>query len=94
MIGGGSDATRVPARWPRISRRIAVHLMTLHLTGGRGSAEWFHDDDWLSFNMRQNGHEQNFGRYAATRADYDRQPVKPVIDGSHLRRSSHCIQSG
>ena len=58
--------------------------MTLHPTGGRGSAEWFHDDDWLSFNMRQNGHEQNFGRYAATRADYDRQPVKPVIDGEPI----------
>ena len=61
-----------------------AHLMTLHPTGGRGSAEWFHDDDWLSFNMRQNGHEQNFGRYAATRADYDRQPVKPVIDGEPI----------
>lgn len=61
-----------------------AHLMTVHPTGGRGSAEWFHDDDWLSFNMRQNGHEQNFGRYASTRADYDRTPVKPVLDGEPI----------
>ena len=59
-------------------------LITMHPTGGRGSAECFHDDDWLSFNMRQNGHEQNFGRYAATLTDYDRQPVKPVIDGEPI----------
>jgi hypothetical protein len=57
------------------------HLMTFHPTGGRGSAEWFHDDGWLAFNMRQNGHEQNFSRYAQTRADYDRAPIKPVLDG-------------
>lgn len=58
------------------------HLITLHPTGGRGSAEYFHDADWLDFNMRQNGHAAEYtGRYDATRADYDRTPHKPVIDG-------------
>ena len=62
-----------------------AHLMTFHPTGGSGSAEAFHDEDWLDFNMRQNGHVAEFtGRYDATRADYDRTPAKPVIDGEPI----------
>jgi hypothetical protein len=62
-----------------------AHLMTLHPTGGSGSSEPFHDEDWLDFNMRQNGHVAEFtGRYDATRADYDRTPAKPVIDGEPI----------
>ena len=61
------------------------HLITLHPTGGQGSAEWFHNEDWLDFNMRQNGHEANFApRYATTYADYQRTPVKPVLDGEPI----------
>ncbi len=48
-----------------------AHLITFHPPGGRGSAEWFHDEPWLDFNMRQNGHVAEFtGRYDKTRADY------------------------
>ena len=62
-----------------------AHLMTLHPTGGGGSAKWFHDDAWLDFNMRQNGHVAEFtGRYTQTRVDYDRTPAKPVIDGEPI----------
>jgi Protein of unknown function (DUF4038)/Putative collagen-binding domain of a collagenase len=61
------------------------HLITLHPAGGQGSSSVFHDDDWLDFNMRQNGHVAEFtGRYDQTRADYDRAPVKPVLDGEPL----------
>lgn len=57
------------------------HLMTLHPPGGAGSAQWFHNEPWLDFNMRQNGHQVEFtGRYDATHADYDRTPTKPVLD--------------
>jgi WD40 repeat protein len=62
-----------------------AHLMTFHPPGGAGSAQWFHGDDWLDFNMRQNGHGTEFtGRYDQTRADYDRIPTKPVLDGEPL----------
>jgi hypothetical protein len=62
-----------------------AHLMTLHPSGGNGSSKWFQNDAWLDFNMRQNGHGTEFtGRYDQTRADYDRTPVKPVIDGEPL----------
>ena len=54
-------------------------------SGGRGSADTFHGEDWLSFNMRQNGHNTDFtGTYENTRKDYDRKPARPVIDGEPL----------
>lgn len=62
-----------------------AHLMTLHPPGGNGSSTWFHNDDWLDFNMRQNGHVAEFtGRYDKTREDYDRTPIKPVLDGEPI----------
>jgi hypothetical protein len=61
------------------------HLITFHPVGGRGSAEDFHAEPWLDFNMRQNGHRAEFpGRYELTLVDYQRQPVKPVLDGEPL----------
>ncbi len=62
-----------------------AHLITLHPPGGNGSSTWFHDEEWLDFNMRQNGHTAEFtGRYDQTRKDYDRTPIKPVLDGEPL----------
>jgi hypothetical protein len=62
-----------------------AHLMTFHPQGGRGSSEYFHDEDWLDFNMRQNGHNPRFtGVYENTLKDYNRTPVKPVIDGEPI----------
>ncbi len=61
------------------------HLITFHPPGGAGSSQWFHADDWLDFNMRQNGHNADYtGRYSQTHADYLRQPTKPVLDGEPL----------
>jgi hypothetical protein len=62
-----------------------AHLITYHAPGGQSSATWFHDAPWLDFNMRQNGHVPEFtGRYDQTRADYDRTPTKPVLDGEPI----------
>lgn len=58
------------------------HLMTYHPQGGSHSAQWFHDDDWLDFNMFQSGHgEVDNPNYEVTRSLYNRTPVKPVLDG-------------
>lgn len=58
------------------------HLMTYHPQGGANSANWFHNDDWLSFNMFQSGHAQaNNPNYLVTLANYQREPVKPTLDG-------------
>jgi hypothetical protein len=62
-----------------------THLMTFHPRGGEGSSQYFHNEDWLDFNMRQNGHVAEFtGRYDKTRADYDLSPTKPVLDGEPI----------
>src|SRR6185437_5136227 len=62
-----------------------AHLITFHPSGGSGSAQWLQNEDWLDFNMRQNGHGAEYtGHYDATRADYDRTPPKPVLDGEPL----------
>jgi hypothetical protein len=77
-----------------IIRRLALglhngdagtHLRTFHPTGGQGSSAWFHDDPWLDFNMRQNGHVPEFtGRYDKTREDYYHTAFKPVLDGEPI----------
>ncbi len=62
-----------------------THLKTFHPVGGESSSTWWHHDEWLDFNMRQNGHVADFtGRYERTRADYDRVPIKPVLDGEPI----------
>ena len=61
------------------------HLITVHPCGGCGSSKWFHDDEWLDFNMRQNGHSPEFtGHFDQTQTDYERAPVKPVLDGEPI----------
>ncbi len=61
------------------------HLMTFHPTGGHGSSEYFHNETWLDFNMRQNGHSLSYNeRYSMTYDDYKLEPVKPVIDGEPI----------
>jgi hypothetical protein len=62
-----------------------AHLQTFHPSGGRGSAQYFHEDSWLDFNMRQNGHTVKFNEgYQNTRLDYNRAPAKPVLDGEPI----------
>lgn len=60
------------------------HLITFHPRGGRGSADDLHDEPWLDFNLRQNGHNSEYESYRGTLTDYRRAPVKPVIDGEPI----------
>ncbi len=60
-------------------------LITFHPCGSAGSSRWFHNEDWLDFNMRQNGHTTDYtGTYNETLKDYELNPIKPVIDGEPL----------
>ena len=62
-----------------------VHLITYHPTGYCGSAQFYHSEPWLDFNMRQNGHNHWAEAYKMTRDDWDRNnPVKPVLDGEPI----------
>lgn len=61
------------------------HLITYHPTGWCGSAQFFHNEDWLDFNMRQNGHNHWAESYKMTLDDWNRNgPVKPVLDGEPI----------
>jgi hypothetical protein len=61
------------------------HLISFHPTGGSGSSHYFHNEPWLDFNMRQNGHSQSYTeRYYMTFDDYRLEPAKPVIDGEPI----------
>ncbi|MCF0063403.1 glycoside hydrolase family 140 protein [Dyadobacter chenwenxiniae] len=60
-------------------------MMTFHPQPNKeGSGEWFHDDNWLDFNMFQNGHCRDAAVYENIKRAYDRQPVKPVLDGEPI----------
>lgn len=61
------------------------HLISFHPTGGNGSSQYFHNEPWLDFNMRQNGHSQSYTeRYYMTSQDYKLEPTKPVIDAEPI----------
>jgi hypothetical protein len=90
----GGDRPVEDERHREITRALArglrrgdggTHLCTWHPGGGQGSAQYFHGEEWLDVNMRQNGHAAEFtGHYDATRRDYDRAPIKPVLDGEPI----------
>lgn len=49
-----------------------------------GAGEYFHHDNWLDFNMFQNGHCRDTRVFDKIQASYNRTPVKPVIDGEPI----------
>jgi Protein of unknown function (DUF4038)/Putative collagen-binding domain of a collagenase len=49
-----------------------------------GGGQWFNDDKWFQFNMFQNGHCRDGAIYDKIQASYNRQPVRPVIDGEPI----------
>ncbi|HEX6224462.1 MAG TPA: glycoside hydrolase family 140 protein [Chryseolinea sp.] len=63
-------------------------LMTFHpqpngINEG-GSAKWFHNDDWLDFNMLQTGHCRENKLWQRIGYVYSLKPVKPVLDGEPI----------
>jgi hypothetical protein len=83
--GGGSNHPI----WEALARGIKSvdpnHLMTFHPLGGGGghsSSEWFHQSDWLDFNLAQSGHERrHLANYEIVSRDYNLQPPKPCLEG-------------
>lgn len=69
------------------------HLMTFHPNGGSSSADYFHKDNWLDFNMLQSGHVgRDNANYDAVARDYAGTPVKPCMDGEP-RYEDHPVMS-
>jgi hypothetical protein len=60
-------------------------LMSFHpQPNALGSAEWFHQSDWLDFNMFQNGHCRDQEHYLKISTLYNKAPFKPIIDGEPM----------
>jgi hypothetical protein len=101
-------AWRALAAGLRAGDSAGQHVMTFHPPGLRPepadsgtSGRWFHDDDWLDFNMLQTGlrflEEDQCARYLA---EYTREPggtgggsdggrPKPFVDGETRYENSH-----
>jgi hypothetical protein len=62
---------------------MSFHLQPNNLEDG-GSAKWFHNDAWLDFNMFQTGHCRENNVWDRIQVAYNKQPVKPVLDGETL----------
>lgn len=94
ILGGDRSWAGFENVWRAMARGIAIGVsgkedyskvtMTLHPYGGSSSSNWFHNDEWLDFNMQQNGHCYTTDTWNRIGSDYNRTPVKPVFDGEPL----------
>ncbi len=77
IIGGDIYGDVKPEVWETLARTIKAHdpnhLMTFHPFGRHISAIWFHQADWLDFNMFQSGH-RCYGQSMAKKS-----PLRPEL---------------
>ena len=61
-------------------------LMTFHPQpdGTSSSSQWFQEDGWLNINMLQTGHCRDTPVWELISSDYNKLPVKPVINGENI----------
>ena len=71
-------------------------LMTFHPQPNKdGASEWFHNDDWLDFNMFQTGHCRDTPVFENIQGSYDRSLVKPVLNGEPIYEDHPvCFNAG
>jgi len=86
VLGGDRLADNTAAVWTAMAQGIREvvgqrQLITFHPRGGRSSSQWFHQIDWLDFNMLQSGHSAQSVNYVPVERDYALQPPKPSFDG-------------
>jgi hypothetical protein len=89
VLGGDWFADEVEDIWRAMAAGLAAgdggtHLITYHPTGQQSSSRYFHNDDWLSFNMVQSRHIIASRTYELVAEDYARSPVKPVIESESV----------
>jgi hypothetical protein len=87
ILGGDRPVEGYEDLWGAMAAGIADGLgfkpfLTHHPRGGASSSERLHEADWLDMNMLQSGHcLADTPSWDMIRADYERTPVKPVLDG-------------
>jgi len=62
IIGGDTRGDKKTEVWQALAKTIRGidkgHLMTYHPRGRTCSAQWFHDEPWLDFDLFQSGHRR------------------------------------
>ncbi len=87
ILGGDRPAAGYEDVWAAMAQGITEGagfkpLFTYHPMGGTSSSAVLHDADWLDMNMLQSGHTlMDAPNWDMIRADYERVPIKPVLDG-------------
>ncbi len=87
ILGGDRPAEGYEDLWAAMAAGITEGLgfkplMTYHPRGGASSSAWLHEADWLDMNMLQSGHcLTDTPNWDMIRADYERKPIKPTLDG-------------
>ena len=95
VMGGDAPADGLEDVWRTLARGIAVGatgkedysttLMTYHPLGDLSSAQWFHNDPWLDFDMVQGGHCLRYDvRRDVIDKTYAATPPKPFLDGEPI----------
>lgn len=89
-VMGGDRPPEKPVHYAIIDRMAAgikagdrgKFLMTYHPPGQHTSGEYWHEREWLDFNMMQTGHDKPAPAcYLLAAQEYARTPHKPVMDG-------------
>ncbi|MFW6326820.1 MAG: glycoside hydrolase family 140 protein [Bacteroidota bacterium] len=88
ILGGDRNVANdeVFSIWNAMAKGIEMgsgnkQLITYHPRGTGVSSWWFHNEEWLDFNMYQSGHEAFNSVYSYAEDAYLLQPVKPFVDG-------------
>jgi hypothetical protein len=91
LLGGDRGPEQDMDVWRAMGRGLkegsqGTQLVSYHGHGpragftGYSSSFWFHNEDWLDFNMIQSGHRWAVPNHEFVTHDYNLTPVKPVID--------------
>jgi len=96
VIGGDRNPDeRAKAIWRSMAKGIIEGvgdidkaLMTFHPQPNNledaGSSKYFHNDEWLDFNMFQTGHCRENRVWDRIAVAYNKTPIKPVLDGEPI----------
>ncbi|MBW3622221.1 MAG: glycoside hydrolase family 140 protein, partial [Armatimonadetes bacterium] len=91
ILGGDRKPTGYEETWRAMARGIAEGtcgredysqtVMTYHPWGGASSADWFHEEPWLTFHMIQSGHHADSRPWEKIAEGYALSPPKPILNG-------------
>jgi hypothetical protein len=98
LNGGDIKGADALDKWNALGTALRAadknHLITFHPRGRNSSSAWFHNEDWLDFNMFQSGHRSyaqdtsanetlHYGEdnWRYVNEDYALKPTRPTLDG-------------